>query len=259
LSTSRAIVVLSCDKYSDLWSPVMNNLICMLSDIPLDKYLVTNEIIPQIPGVKVIPTGPDRDWSTSLKTALKQIPEKSILLILDDMALFSKPSYGDLESSFEILEANKLGALHPRPVPPQRHWHENNDKWYEYSKFDSYTSNVYAFWDKDLLEKLVVEGESAWDFEVHGTKRLNKLSRVGALKKAILDCSNLVIKGKWAQDICEVNSQLDLGLDLNSRERSTKNRWVHTIRNGLFDLIFNFFPRRLQSVLFAFFHRINRS
>jgi hypothetical protein len=231
----------------------------MLRDVPLDKYLITNEIIPQIPGVKIIPTGPDRDWSTSLKAALKQISEKSILLILDDMALFSKPSFGELENSFEVLEVNNLGALHPRPLPPQRHWHEDFDVWYEYSNLDSYTSNVYAFWDKDLLEKLIIEGESAWDFEVYGSKRLNKLARVGALKKEILDCSNLVIKGKWAKDVRELNSQLDLGLDLNSREEHTQRKFGDLIKDGLFYLTLNFFPRGLQSILLTFFRWINRS
>ena len=230
----------------------------MLSHVPFQKYLVTNEIIPEFPGIKVIPTGPDRDWSTSLKTAIEQIPEESILLILDDMALFSKPKLRDLENSFKILEINKLGALHPRPVPPQRRWHKNSHEWYEYSEADSYTSNVYAFWNKALLENLICAGESPWDFEVYGSKRLNKMSRVGALKNEVLKSSNLVIKGKWAKDIHKIDKQLNLRLDLQTRERLSQVKLLQIAKNLFFDLILNFFPRWSQSLLFALFHKRNR-
>ena len=231
----------------------------MLSDVPLPKYLVTNEVIPKFPGVKVIPTGRDRDWSTSLNTAIKLIPEKSILLVLDDMALFSRPNSRDLLNSFEILEVNNLGALHPRPQPPQRRWHKNSDEWYEYSNNDSYTSNVYAFWNKAVLEELIRKGESAWDFEVYGSKRLNNISRVGALKNEILDCSNLVIKGKWNAEIDRINQVLDLGLNLDTRERSMKTKFLQIIKGHVFNSILKFFPRWLQGGLFVFFHRRNRS
>ncbi len=258
MSTSRAIVVLSCDRYSDLWIPVLNNLLTMLMDVPYTKYLVSNEKELRLDGIQNILTGPDKNWSTSLINALNKIPERQILLLLDDMPLHEKPNTTVIERSFEILEQHSLGALHPRSIPPQRRWHHNKGDWYEYSDRDSYTSNVYSFWDKDVLLRVIQEGESPWDFEVVGSKRLNQLARVGALKSDVLNTSNLVIKGKWAKNVSVIDLDLKLGLNLAGREKETKTKLNSKIKNQIFKLVLYHSPRWLQGKLFIFFNRRSR-
>lgn len=256
LNQSRAIVILSCDKYSDLWYPIVSNLKSRFLETAYPIYLVSNQIDFTADGVINIQSGFDIDWSTSFKRALNQIPENELLILLDDMPLRKTVSGKELEEAFNLLSTNDLGALHPRPIPPKRHWNKDHESWYQYSNQDSYTSNVYSIWKKEILQNILIEGESPWEFEVFGSNRLNAIATSGALKKNLLDYSNLVIKGMWHPEIKSVQAELGLKLNLAKRKQTSKLNSKQIISVWIFKIVQNLFPQKLQRILFSFFRKI---
>jgi hypothetical protein len=252
-------VILSCDRYSDLWHPLIRNITTMFVECPFPIYLVSNEKAFIYSGVINIQTGFDKDWSTSFKAALAQIPENQLLILLDDMPFYAKPNFVKINAYFDILEEYRLGILHLRPMPPQRYWHRVHESWFEYGTNDSYTANVYGMWNKGILESVLKEGESPWDFEVYGSQRLNKIAKSGAITQEALSYSNLVIKGFWAKRILQINEELNLGLDLNARKQQTDNKIFERLKELIFYVVLKFLPRNLQNWIFKLFRNLSKN
>jgi hypothetical protein len=249
-------VILSCDKYSDIWNPVVTNIKSNLPKCRYPLYLVTNEREFIYPGVINVKTGPDADWSTSLKIALSEIPERELLILLDDMPLHESPTLERIDEAFSLLSLHNLGTLHPRPVPPIRRWNKDHQTWFEYSHKDSYTCNVFAIWKKEVLEQILVEGESPWEFEMLGSERLNTIARSGALKTNLLNYANLVIKGMWDPKVAKLEFDLRLGLDLSKRKIISKFSIKRILADSLFRIVQKYLPRKLQRILFTLFRKI---
>lgn len=252
-------MVLSCDRYSDLWHPIARNIEKMFIECPFPIYFISNEKAFTYPGVINIQTGIDKDWSTSFKAALLQIPENQLLVLLDDMPFYTKPDFVKLNVYFDILEENKLGILHLRPMPPQRYWHRAHELWFEYGCNDSYTANVYGIWDKTVLESILKEGESPWNFEVYGSHRLNEIARSGAISQEALSYSNLVIKGFWANRIEQINMELELDLSLDARKYQTHKNILERPKELMFIIALKFLPRNLQSWVFTLFRNLSKN
>ena len=114
-----AILVTSCDKYSDLWEGFFSQLDKNLS-VPTKKYLLANH--KKYNGdyaqqVETILVGEDLNWSYSLSRALEHIPETKILLIVEDFFV-SAPIDSNLMQEvikFSALENTQL--IHYENLP----------------------------------------------------------------------------------------------------------------------------------------------
>src|ERR1035441_9340949 len=87
VSQSVALLVVSCDKYADLWSPFFDLFFRYWSDCPFPVYLLSNTTTAGIAGVREITVGPDVSWSDGLLQGLAQIQENYVFLFLDDLLL----------------------------------------------------------------------------------------------------------------------------------------------------------------------------
>ncbi len=83
-----AIVVLSCDKYSDLWAPFMSQLRRQFpSAAGYPVYFGSNEVACREEGVIPVLSGKDRDWSSSFRSILQQVPARKVMVLLEDLMM----------------------------------------------------------------------------------------------------------------------------------------------------------------------------
>jgi len=80
-----AVLVVSCDNYSDLWEPFFELFWRFWPDCPFNVYLLSNKINADIPRVKNLLVGDDISWSDNLRKGISQLKEKYILLFIEDL------------------------------------------------------------------------------------------------------------------------------------------------------------------------------
>lgn len=197
---NRCILILSCDKYADLWQPFFLQFRKYWSDCPYPVYLGSNTV--SYSGnlkVKTILSGQDKDWSTSFIAILKQIPEKSISLILDDMFLTSKVNNRIFEDSFNFLEQKNNQHIHFGPsLPPDKHI--GRGLFGLYTKGAPYRVNSLGLWRKQSLLNLLLPGESPWNFEIQGSYRSSYQEGFYCSIRPMFDYLHVVEKGKILPD-----------------------------------------------------------
>lgn len=179
-----AILIISCDRYADMWSPFFNFLNLYWPDCPYKIYLSTNFKSPQIENVNVLNSDLNGDWSAELLINLKKIPEKNIIMFLEDYFLREKVNNNNLKYYLDYFLNRKpaymrLGCFGSK----------YNEIWPYKLAEDSKLIGVIeknakylictqvTVWEKVFLENLLIEGESPWQFEIEGSKRASNSNR----------------------------------------------------------------------------------
>lgn len=174
-ANNLAILVLSCDKYSDLWDDFFNLKERFWSDCPYPCYLATDTLDYQRDGVKLIHFGNIRTWSICARKALEQIEEPYVALFLEDAFIYKKIDTSivasnlqfciDHKSDFLTMERNRMEkALTPEDQVTPHIW-----RIYRHRKYGIDTSA--AIWKKNfLMKELEKEDCNAWQFEVNYCK-----------------------------------------------------------------------------------------
>lgn len=196
-----AILVPSCDSYSDLWQPFFQCLFKYWPDCPFPLYLGANTISYPDPRVRSILVGEDKDYSSNLAVMLQHVPYSYVLLWIEDRVLSETLDTAHLlrhVRSFMDCGGGyfKLIANHPIAAP---------DKGKEFAalpKSERYRASItVALWRKEVLLSLLRPGESAWELETNGSKRSAQLdvpffalTREGWASAPIRD-EHLIIKG----------------------------------------------------------------
>jgi hypothetical protein len=81
---SCAVVISSCDAYSDLWPYFFHFFFKHWPDAPQPVYLIANERRYVDPRVKTLLVGPDQQWGSNTRAAISQIDAEVVLFLLDD-------------------------------------------------------------------------------------------------------------------------------------------------------------------------------
>jgi len=81
---SCAVVISSCDAYSDLWPYFFHFFFKHWSSVPHPVYLIANDLCYADERVRTIKVGPDAQWGSNTKKALEQVPAETVLFLLDD-------------------------------------------------------------------------------------------------------------------------------------------------------------------------------
>jgi len=221
IKDNLAVLVVSCDKYSDLWKPFFDLFRRFWPDCPFNVYLLSNKTKCNVCGVENILVGDDISWSDNLLKATSQLKEGYVFLFLDDLFLYGPVN---TEKVLEVLswaiesDVNYI-RMNPMRNKPDRPFNEVVGI---LSKKAIYrTSTVVSVWKKSVLLNLLKGGESAWDFEVHGSVRSDKYDRFYAAWKDCFPITNGVIKGKWRRGAAKKLKSLGIEIDLTSRKIMT--------------------------------------
>lgn len=194
-----AILVLSCDKYADVWPMFLRQFRLHFPYSQYPIYLGSNKISCDDPGVIPILSGEDLNWSTSFKRILEQIEESKIFVILEDLFLTTDVDDSLFQACLSHLHTNN--ALHIKywSIPIGLRLSENQLIGI-YPKQAPYRATVCGFWDRAYLMSLLLDGESPWDFEILGSYRTSYLEGFYALSRPLCEYRNMIEKGFWLPD-----------------------------------------------------------
>lgn len=201
---SIAMLVVSCDRYSDLWSPFFTLLDRYWPDRTLHVYLMTNNLDFGWPGVTVIKVGEDVSYADNLRAALESIPEKWVLLWLEDLLLCSRVDQRRAMSILGAAQRRDAGYLKVSPDMPLSFEAGGTEEIGPVPKGVRYRSAIGAsFYKRSTLLKLLVPGASAWDLDKSKLcdalpDEFFALTTRGANPPPIPHV-NALIKGRWTR------------------------------------------------------------
>lgn len=189
-----ALVIPSCDQYSDVWQTLFQALRKFWPENALPAYLITNHLSPVIEGVRVLNVGDDVSWSDNLGNALERIAEDYVFLNMDDLILCERVDHDRFSAIAKELVARQGNYLRVNPWPKGV---DVGDILDAVPAGDVYrTSVVFSIFRKDVLKAILRPGESAWDFERYGSVRSDGFGAWFVGKNWLLKYVNLVIQRK---------------------------------------------------------------
>ncbi len=248
---SLGILVLSCDKYSAFWKIFFERLNRFWPACDYNRYLLSNHGRYDDPLVETIAVGDDVDWSSNLKKAVSVIDEENILLMLDDAPLSEEVDsvvFNEIYRAFLDQGMNYIN-LKSSPAPQET----IDDLYGELGPGLLYrTSLAPTIWKKSILLQILKDGESAWQFEINGSRRSDLLAGFYSTKSPAFKYLHCVVKGKIdlrAAKILEESGEI-MGLDFPKmgRPQFVYIR-IQEFRSFIFKcLVPDVFQRRVRSI-----------
>lgn len=230
-----AILVLSCDKYSDLWEDFFNLKERFWPDCPYPCYLATDTKEYEREGVKLLHFGNIRTWTICARKALEQIPEPYVALFLEDAFIYKKIDTKiveenlqfmiDYQADFLTMERNRSGReLKPEDQIIPHIW--CIDKHRNYG-----IDTSAAIWDKRFfIQQLERVDCDPWRFEVNYCDESK--TKEGLPGKIYFDDrqsfnispKEVVIQGKLVPDTVAMFHRLGYDIDTTKRPMITRRK-----------------------------------
>ena len=169
MNKSTAVLVVSCDKYSDLWPIFFGLWHKYWPNCQLKMYLGTNFFNYSDPALHVIKIGTDQAYSDNILKFLKSIDEDFVLLVTEDF--FLSESVDDTSLSEHLHEFFSKRGKYLKLVNTYPLGFDNDTQ----AKIGLIEAGVkyrtglgVGLWDKNFLLKNIPPGMSAWELEKNG-------------------------------------------------------------------------------------------
>jgi hypothetical protein len=221
-----AVVVSSCDRYRDLWKPFFTLFFRYWPDVSYPAYLITNHSEYSDSRVRTIAVGDDRDWSSTVERGLRAIPESFVILLLEDYFLRQPVDEDRLQRLLKYMARRKAAYLRLYPNPGPDTPCSDNSEVGEISKGAGYRASLQAaIWDRQVLLSLLKTGETAWDFELIGSKRTTHLDAPFLSVRGNPDTEagpipyfcHAIRKGKWVPGALQLCKREGIQINLDTR------------------------------------------
>jgi hypothetical protein len=248
-SSKIGLLVISCDNYSDLWTPFFEFFNESWPDCPFKLHLLSNKLeFKSNYNVEVINVGEDKSWSDNVLSALDQMQEfEYVFLLFEDMLLNRKidnQRINHLFSNFFELDGNFLTLLNePKPTS----YFNKNFGILEPNNLYRCTATA-ALWKKDLLKSLLVSGESAWSFEKNASQRSDLYPHFYSVYEDEIIWINAVIKNKWTYAAIKELKKRNINIDSSKRLKIN-------LFTTLWQKLYIFFRSILLKIIPNKFHR----
>jgi hypothetical protein len=250
-----AILILSCDKYSDAWEPFFFFFFKFWPNCPFPKFLSANKLTYPDSRVSTIHFENDKsDWSTTFLWALDQIPAQNVIVLLEDYFLSAPAQEGAIVELIQYARRKGAGYLRWVPIPPPDDPCPDQPLLGEIRKGSRYrSSSQAAWWRKRTLQSVLKAGESPWEFEMKGPARSCLLDEPFlSLRENVgypFDYYTTAIrKGKWEPGAVAMCNQYGVRLDLNRRPVMTRyDLWQRSINRTIKHPIAQFVRRILRT------------
>lgn len=213
---SLAIVVASCDKYSDLWEPLFGEFFRYWPECKYPIYLIANKKTYDDPRVTTLLAGEDVDWTSTVARSLEKLQHSHILFWIDDAFLDEKVKVHQIEKYWNLVKELDMNFLRLRPNPlPEK---KLNSEIGILGLDATYRVTLFAtIWKMTTLKKILIPGESAWEFEIQGTERSRGMEGFYSILGEIFSYQHGVERGIWIRGTCRYLELL--GYDLNFQYR----------------------------------------
>lgn len=218
-----SILVLSCDKYADLWPVFFDRWFSLESDLSKQYQVFLGANQKEYEGahpVETLLSGADTDWSSSFINILRQVKSKKILVLLEDLLL--KEAIEPARFSTCVRFALEKDIHHMKLANYPISSAVEEEGFVQYEKGRPYRVTVAGIWDTQFLIKMLIEGEDPWRFEIMGSYRASYSDKVYAPSKAIVSTVNLVEKGCWILPSLDWASANGVEIDRGTRKVQLK-------------------------------------
>jgi len=173
-----SIVVGSCDKYSFLWDKFTKRFNQYWDvDIELKKYLISETIEFSGDTFETLKCG-KVSYTECLKKSLENINTKYILWLQDDYFMVRTLPEQIILDCYELI-SNSKNIIRVGINTDSVHYSKENidDKFFKLKKNSQYSIAMQSsIWDREKLLSFLNDSpnETPWQFEINGSKRLNK-------------------------------------------------------------------------------------
>lgn len=182
MESSIPLIVSSCDKCYDLWQSFFYLIKKNWPDFDRKVYLCTDSKTFTYEGFDIecpLRMPLRSTWSENLIALLKGMDEDYVLLMLDDFWLKEKVDEEQLNQCEEIMMSDPtigfICLVHQLDPSPENPTSEKYPNLIEYGRHTPYRVTTQAgLWKRDYLLNLLRKHESAWWFEMFGSKRSRK-------------------------------------------------------------------------------------
>jgi hypothetical protein len=268
---NTAVLILSCDKYTDIWNPFFTLFFRYWDNCPFPVYLGTNEKQYSFPNVNVIHSGKGEDWSNDTIRILKQIPEKYVIVILEDYFLYAQADNEKLKRCISVMEKTNATFMRIACFPSDHFADyaydvmEDNPEFCTTRKSAHYRVTLQAgLWNREKFIDLINPGESPWDFEINGTKRslqkpepylgLVETKGLRYVHGPVPYLCTALSHGVWMRDAIRLCEKEKVSIDLS--KRPVESRWKYVKRRTYHSMPFQ--SRRIMDYVNSRIKRFTR-
>jgi hypothetical protein len=202
-----AVLVVSCDRFQDLWHPFFACFFKYWPDCPYPVYLGSNSAQYRDDRVRPILVGEDLDYSSNLLSMIHAIEQEWIVTWIEDRALSAKVDTERIEGLIRCAQEQGAGYLKLIANHPFATSADGSREIGEIARHTPYRVSVtVALWHKPTLLALLRGGESAWDLERNGSERSNRLDAkflalpLSQRRNPPISDVHLIIKGRLLRD-----------------------------------------------------------
>lgn len=195
----------------------------------------------------MILVGDDLSWAESARKMVENVPHEYLLVILEDWFLTRAVNTHIINELALALSQLKGGYLRLDPSPRPDKRVSGFPLVGEIDRGAPYRVSLHiAFWRRDILVNLLLDGETAWDFELLGSRRSDLLP-VGFFctwEDAIDYDKGGVNKGKWTPSAVRLAAEERLPLDFSTRSRLSNLEASSRYLINLIDSVLGLIPWR---------------
>lgn len=239
LNNNFCVLVMSCDKYQDLWDHFFYFFDKYWKDCPFPIYLSTNSKSYTHKNIKVINSNCFSTWSEETAIVINKLPHDNIIYLQDDYFILKKVDTTALINLCSKFIQHKADYLRLFPIIGPDLAFKNESDIGLISKNASYrTSLQAAIWKKDSLTKLLVPNENQWEFESNSPLRSDamlflsiKQHNKGRFKDHTYPITyyylTAVLRGKWRRGILNICKKEGVKLDFNYRKPEAFKQYIY--------------------------------
>ncbi len=241
--SSLAIVVASCDKYSDLWEPLFGEFFKYWPDCPYPVFLVANEMVYQDKRVVTLLAGEDLDWSTTICKALENVKSSHVLFWIDDAFLSEAVCTKKIKSIFDFVLKEDINFLRLRSNPKPEVW--MNSEVGILGKEASYRVSLFAtIWKRNVFDYIVKPGETPWEFELLGSERSRGLDKFCSVSEDHFRYMHGVERGLWIRPSARKLRKIGYRISFKTRRVMTRGESLIKIYGAFKGWLINKLPER---------------
>ena len=229
-----SVLVVSCDRYSDLWQPFFSQFWRYWPDCPFPVYLGVNQKPYSSARVRVIQAGEDRSWTSNLRFFLNQADSTYVLLLLEDFFLSKAVRTSEIRRQLAALDDLQGAMLRLIPNPPP------NSRISGYFSFGGIhplapfrVSAQAAIWNRTKLLDLLDDRENPWEFESNATVRSRRQTDgFFCTYRPMIRYRHVIERGEWFWTAARFYKKQNIGCDFEARPVMTPGIALRKYING---------------------------
>lgn len=245
MSNMIPLVISSCDKCSDLWFPFFTLVKKYWEGFDRKVYLCTDSKTFEYDGIEIecpLRMYKGSTWSENLMALLKQIKEDYVLFMLDDFWLKTKVDVEQLRRCEEVMRndpsVGSICLIHQLEPSIDNPITERYPDLIEYGLNTPYRVTTQAgVWRRDYLLSLLRKHESAWWFEMFGSKRSKRSSfKSYVVRDSVFsyDDGGVLFRGSFVSDYIRFFKE-DNAVTINPNRRiATKDVLMAEVKKKMF-------------------------